>query len=68
MPIKLLEEIKHSDKIMGALSGNELFFNDLHSRTFLDSKTLQRVLGNLQKHGYVHRLANKKWVVSPNSL
>jgi DNA-binding HxlR family transcriptional regulator len=61
--VKTLEEIKHADKVMGALSTGELFFNDLHSKTFLDAKTLQVTLNRLKKNGYVVRTQSKKWAV-----
>lgn len=63
MKTKAIKDIKHGEKVMTFLSQPQTFV-DLCKQTSMDKLTVQKVLADLQKYGYITKTIRGLWVAS----
>lgn len=67
MKNKSLVEIKHGERIVKALD-QPMLFADIMYKVSLDRLVVQKVLADLQKHGYISKNERSLWVATPGAL
>lgn len=63
MKIKALKDIKHGQRFIPLMKQPQTFV-DLCKQTSMDKSTVQKVLADLQKYGYITKTIRGLWVAS----
>lgn len=63
MKIKSVEEIKYGSRVLPLLT-QPVLFSEIVCRSSLDKMTVQKVLADLQKYGYISKTERSLWVAT----